>query len=230
MNQFFLGNALWQLIIQSDLISKSVLVILAVLSLLCWSIFLYKWMIIRNKKRAMKKALTRITTVNTLEELKGMCSGAQGSLPGYFLGCNLSLVSSQLEVNRLQSVPVISLGQWDMIQDSIVQAVDNQIRNEESYLSIISTAAAVSPLLGLFGTVWGLVHAFIRISQENSADIATVAPGIAEALITTLAGLMVAIPAVMMANYLQQQIHQLEGLFCRFIDKTNVIIQRQLVR
>ncbi len=229
MKQLFLGNALWQLIVQSDIISKSVLVILCILSVLCWSIFLYKWLVVRMKKRTMKKALTRITTVNTIEELKGMATVVHGSLPGYFLGCNLSLVSSQLEVNR-QSVPVISLGQWDMMQDSVIHAVDNQIRKEESYLSVIITSAAVAPLLGLFGTVWGLVHAFIRISQENSADIATVAPGIAEALITTLAGLIVAIPAVMMAGFLQQQIHQLEGLFCRFINKTNMIIQRQLVR
>ena len=80
------------------------------------------------------------------------------------------------------------------------------MRTEESYLPFLFTSASVSPLLGLFGTVWGLVHAFIRISEKQSADITTVAPGIAEALITTLAGLLVAVPALVMYHYLIAQI------------------------
>ena len=71
---------------------------------------------------------------------------------------------------------------------------------------MLSVSAAVSPLLGLFGTVWGLVHAFVRIGELQTADIATVAPGIAEALITTLAGLMVAIPALVMYHYVANKI------------------------
>ena len=76
------------------------------------------------------------------------------------------------------------------------------ILHDEAYVPILSSCAAVAPLLGLFGTVWGLIHAFLQISQTQVADLATVAPGISEALITTLAGLMVAIPALIMYNYL----------------------------
>ena len=84
--------------------------------------------------------------------------------------------------------------------------VDAIVVHEESYLPFLSTSAAVAPLLGLFGTVWGLIHAFMRISEKQVADITTVAPGIAEALVTTLAGLFVAIPALIMFNYLNIQL------------------------
>jgi biopolymer transport protein ExbB len=76
----------------------------------------------------------------------------------------------------------------------------------ESTSAALSTTASVAPLLGLFGTVWGLVHAFMNIAATQSADITAVAPGIAEALITTIAGLLVAIPALVMYN-VTVQIH-----------------------
>jgi biopolymer transport protein TolQ len=77
-------------------------------------------------------------------------------------------------------------------------------------LPLLSTAAAASPLLGLFGTVWGLIHAFMAIAEHHSADIAAVAPGIAEALIATLGGLVVAIPALAMYVYLHGRVKLLE--------------------
>jgi len=81
----------------------------------------------------------------------------------------------------------------------------------EKYLPILGTSAAVAPLVGLFGTIWGLCHAFVRISQLKTADIAVVAPGIAEALLTTLAGLVVAIPAMIFFHYFSNKLRKLEG-------------------
>jgi len=84
--------------------------------------------------------------------------------------------------------------------------------------------------LGLFGTVWGLVHAFIRISEKQSADITTVAPGIAEALITTLAGLLVAIPALVMYHYLMSEIRTIERQLFILADKFSFIVQKLFSR
>ena len=97
-------------------------------------------------------------------------------------------------------------------------------------LSILSTSAAVSPLLGLFGTVWGLIHAFIRISERQSADIATVAPGIAEALITTLTGLAVAVPSLIMFNYCRSQVGKIEQMFLTLSDNFIVKIQKFVIK
>ena len=115
------------------------------------------------------------------------------------------------------------------MQYHINQTVDTLVSNEESYLPLLSTSAAVAPLLGLFGTVWGLVHAFIRISEKQSADITVVAPGIAEALITTLAGLVVAIPALVMYNYLVVRVRQIEDQIVNLADKVSFIIQHELM-
>ena len=80
-------------------------------------------------------------------------------------------------------------------------------------MGILATAAGVSPLLGLLGTVWGIIYAFINIGQQGSASIDTVAPGVAEALITTLVGLSVAIPALVGHNLLTVRINRcLDGI------------------
>lgn len=91
--------------------------------------------------------------------------------------------------------------------------------NEQSLLPILFASASVSPLIGLFGTVWGLVHALVSISQQQTADIATIAPGMAEALITTLAGLVVAIPALTLYHYLQSHVRQAEQQYGRLADR-----------
>ena len=114
----------------------------------------------------------------------------------------------------------------ESLQQQIEQSVDDILQTEEAYLPFLFTSASVSPLLGLFGTVWGLVHAFIRISEKQSADIATVAPGIAEALITTLAGLLVAIPALVMYHYLTSEIRIIERQLFILVDKFTFIVQK----
>jgi biopolymer transport protein TolQ len=78
----------------------------------------------------------------------------------------------------------------------------HEMNKLQSGMGILATTAAISPLLGLLGTVWGIMYSFINIGQQGSASIATVAPGIAEALVTTIAGLVVAIPAMVGHNFL----------------------------
>ena len=80
-------------------------------------------------------------------------------------------------------------------------------------------------MIGLFGTVWGLMHSFMSIAQKHTADIVTVAPGIAEALLTTLAGLMVAIPALIMYHYLTHRVRLLEHDLYKLSDVIVRIVQ-----
>jgi biopolymer transport protein TolQ len=124
----------------------------------------------------------------------------------------------------------MTTGQWELVSNNMDRILDDMIGNEESYLPVLSTSAAISPLLGLFGTVWGLIHSFISISQRGSADIVTVAPGIAEALITTLFGLLVAIPAMMMFNYLAAQVRSVEHSLIRLADQFGRVVQHVMVR
>jgi biopolymer transport protein TolQ len=95
------------------------------------------------------------------------------------------------------------------ISSSIAQIKAKEIHNFESYLVFVATAVTISPFLGLLGTVWGIMTAFMDIRTYGSAHINIVAPGIAEALITTAVGLCVAIPAVIFYNYLSNRASKL---------------------
>jgi biopolymer transport protein TolQ len=94
-------------------------------------------------------------------------------------------------------------------------ATDIEFSQLEAGLSSLATITTVSPFIGLLGTVWGIMNAFLGISRSGSADLSVVAPGIAEALITTVAGLAVAIPAVLCHNFLSTRLRKIEDGFIR---------------
>ncbi|HEU0229762.1 MAG TPA: protein TolQ [Burkholderiaceae bacterium] len=98
----------------------------------------------------------------------------------------------------------------------------------ESHLNFLATAGSISPYIGLLGTVWGIMHAFIGLSAVQQATLSSVAPGIAEALIATAIGLFAAIPAVIAYNRYTNQIDRLAIRFDSFIDEFLNILQRQV--
>jgi biopolymer transport protein TolQ len=226
MSQMFTGNALWHLIMQSDVVSKGVLLVLLVLSIISWSLFFYKWMMLRKKKNELKEAIAQLTTVQTFDDLRAIGFRLNTTIGGISINRNLIFLKSLLETAKLQGRIGLTGDERELLREHAYQIVDDTVIQEESNLPFLSATAAVSPLLGLFGTVWGLVHAFVSISQKQSADIATVAPGIAEALITTLAGLMVAIPALVMFVYLNTMIKDIEQKAMNLADRFILIAHR----
>ena len=226
MTQMFNGNALWHLIMQSDALSKGVLLILLVLSIISWALFFYKWMILRKKKQELKEAIAQLNTVQTFDDLRSVGFRLNNTIGGISINKNLMFLKSLLETAKTQGRIGLTGDERELLREHSYQIVDDVISQEESSLPFLSATAAVSPLLGLFGTVWGLVHAFVSISQKQSADIATVAPGIAEALITTLAGLMVAIPALVMFVYLNTMLKDIEKKSMNLADRFILIAHR----
>lgn len=98
----------------------------------------------------------------------------------------------------------------------------------ESHLNFLASAGSVSPYIGLLGTVWGIMHAFLGLSTMQQATLSAVAPGIAEALIATAIGLFAAIPAVVAYNRYTNEIDRLSMRFDSFIDEFLNILQRQV--
>jgi biopolymer transport protein ExbB/TolQ len=218
----FTGNALWHLVQQSDSISKGVLLLLLLLSIVSWSLFLGKIMTTKAHIKQLQKTIQCLRMDFSLTQLFEKISVPEDTISFSFLStlCTFAhMFFKKRDVNKNFEQYEI-----DLIMNYSDQTVDKLIEKERTGLAFLSTAAGISPLLGLFGTVWGLVHAFIRISQQQSADIATVAPGIAEALITTLAGLMVAIPALVMFNYVQVQARTVECLLQQLADRVEIIV------
>ena len=175
----------------------------------------------------MKEALEDMKQVNSMDRLLAITSTYAQTLPGYFLSKNLlflkTLLESEPEKRRLND------RECEFMQHHIIQTVDEMVVAEESYLSLLSTTAAASPLLGLFGTVWGIMDAFQHIGIRGSASLAVVAPGIAEALVATAVGLATAIPAVIFFNYFSSKLADIESEMSNFATDFLNLIERDML-
>lgn len=105
--------------------------------------------------------------------------------------------------------------------------MNREVERLETYLPFLATVGSISPYVGLFGTVWGIMNAFIALGNVKQATLSMVAPGIAEALIATAIGLFAAIPAVVAYNRFSNEVERLEVRFEGFLDEFTTILQRQ---
>ena len=209
MGSLFSTNSLWQLFKQSDTMTWIVLGILLGMSIVCWTIFLYKMVIWRARCSQLKDAIAKLKGAKNLEDVLHTASKFTNTLAGYFLSKSLSALKSLLMTERGGKTELDDR-EWEILLHSLNQILDAVIEREQSYLPVLSVSASVATLLGLFGTIWGLMQAFLDISTQHAADITIIAPGIAEALTTTLAGLMVAFPAVVMHHILNSRLAAIE--------------------
>lgn len=114
------------------------------------------------------------------------------------------------------------------IERALTATIDEELNSFESHLSTLATFGSVSPYIGLLGTVWGIMHAFIGLSNTGQATLSSVAPGIAEALVATAIGLFVAIPAYMAYNKFTSDVNYLYNKMNRFGDEFLNLINRKL--
>ncbi len=220
---FFTGSALWQLIRQSDFVSIVVLLILLAMSIACWTIFFYKLNGNRIKQKQIAGLVSQLQHAKTIHDLVTLHSHNLHTVGGYFLFKILKLIEWHGGPAQMHAITHQAM---ESLDNQLMQQVDDMMQHEESGMAVLSTSASVAPLLGLFGTVWGLIHAFVGISQAQTADIAAVAPGIAQALTTTLAGLLVAIPAFILFNLLQSKNRSFETSLTHVVDYVHRIVQK----
>lgn len=218
--KIFMGNALWHLVAQSDGMTKAVLGLLLCASVVSWTFILYKGVLLQIKKKQLIQARKKLQKIHTFSELIIFTRQEERSYPGYFLGHHLNILKK-----LITSHTVLTDKEQNALEEQRISLIEDMVYHESSYLSFLSVTAAVAPLLGLFGTVWGLTHSFMSISQKQSADIVTIAPGIAEALLTTLAGLLVAIPVSLLCYALKEQVAFVEHSLMQIADRVAFIIQ-----
>lgn len=107
--------------------------------------------------------------------------------------------------------------------------LSREVERLETHLPFLATVGSISPYIGLFGTVWGIMNSFIALGAVQQATLAMVAPGIAEALIATAIGLFAAIPAVIAYNRFSHRVEQLENSYANFVEEFANILHRQAV-
>jgi biopolymer transport protein TolQ len=174
-----------QLILQAGYVVKAVLLFLLFFSVVSWAIIFYKQ---RYFSKASKESDSFLRVFRAGRDTKGLFASAK----------NLTL--SPL-ANVYKSVYTEERANRDEIKRLLRRFEALEIAKLERYLNFLATTGSTTPFIGLFGTVWGIMNAFRGIGSAGSASLAVVAPGIAEALITTAAGLAAAIPAVVAYNY-----------------------------
>lgn len=223
-------TAAWQLIMQSDPMCWFILLSLFITSIFCVAIIALKYFSFRTERRSLEALAQRMKSVRSFTDLIAVSKEFRDGLGGRFLLSALSELKVLLDAaakKKSQGVtedvaPTLSDRDIDILETELVGISGQLIVQQETYLPVLSTSAVAAPLVGLFGTIWGLINSFIDISREKSADIATVAPGLAEALIVTLGGLVVAIPALIAFHYFASQVrqfdHQLNDLGDRFLN------------
>jgi biopolymer transport protein TolQ len=210
MFDFLRTSALWELVAVSDTLSKFILLVLACMSILCWTLFLVTWYITRCKERDLMLIMKNIATITDLTEMKRIIEKMK------FSSLSRTGIALDYIINRVITTKNNTRA-W--LEQEYTNALSYILLEHERVLPVLRTSADVAPLIGLFGTVWGLINSFMRISITKSADIATVAPGLAEALVVTLAGLMVAIPALVMYNYVHARLINLDRTIGTIFDQ-----------
>lgn len=184
------------LIKQTGIVAKIVLTILLMFSIFSWAVIFFKLKTYRAMKRENESFFDLYLSSKSKGELLNSLRRFELSpLASLFKG----VYSEFSRKNSGQQLDSLSL-------EFIVKKYSSEeVAKIQSYLGFLATTASTTPFIGLFGTVWGIMDAFRNIGIKGSASLATVAPGIAEALIATAAGLFAAIPAVIAYNYFTNQ-------------------------
>ena len=198
------GVNLWEVVLHSGSVAKVVLLVLAVFSVLSWVVIFQKTVLLNRSRRFTDRFRAQFRRAKDWRELKAASGDyAPSPLLGLFTA-GYTEVTYQLR----PAVPGAraQIKSMEAVERSLQRASVVEMGRMESYLGILATIAAVSPFIGLFGTVWGIIDAFRGIGATGNASLATVAPGISEALVATAIGLVAAIPALMAYNFFQGQL------------------------
>ena len=185
-----------KLVIASSIFTKIILSSLLLISIISWAIIFHKLFYISSYRSSISSFLKTLTTQTNLSYIEESCTHFSQS------------IAKTMPVLILKIIKLRAQGKTIPSPDAVINnAAMHEMNKLQNGMGMLATTANISPLLGLLGTVWGIMYSFISIGQQGSASIATVAPGIAEALVTTIAGLVVAIPAQVGYNHLMGNVN-----------------------
>jgi biopolymer transport protein TolQ len=209
--------------------AKAVLVLLVLFSLLSWAIIIYKGMALRRAHAQSETFLDVFRKSNKFSEVNAVCPQLKSSpLVGVFQAGYLEL-NQQVRggaSGKETAGPKPTVRSMESLARSLARAATAEVTRLERRLSFLATTASVSPFIGLFGTVWGIMNAFGDIGRMGSANLAVVAPGISEALITTAMGLVAAIPAAVFYNFFSSRVRVLSSMLDDFALEFLNIVER----
>ncbi|KYN91734.1 biopolymer transporter ExbB [Salmonella enterica] len=192
--------SVWGMYQHADIVVKCVMIGLILASVVTWAIFFSKSVEFFTQKRRLKREQLQLADARSLDQASDIAAGFSAKS-----------LSAQL-INEAQNELELSQGSEDNegIKERTGFRLERRVAAVGRYMGrgngYLATIGAISPFVGLFGTVWGIMNSFIGIAQTQTTNLAVVAPGIAEALLATAIGLVAAIPAVVIYNIFARQI------------------------
>ncbi|QCI12356.1 protein TolQ [Pseudomonas putida] len=216
-------STVWGLISDAGLVVQAVMLCLVLASLISWYLIVQRGTALRRADAHSRTFLRQFRGTEVGQLYQAIKSQPAPSHAGL----------QQLFIAGYQSFQQLQPGQQpdsvlEGVERSLLVAIAEQEERLEKGLSFLATVGSVSPYIGLFGTVWGIMNAFLGLSQVQQATLSTVAPGIAEALIATAIGLFAAIPAVMAYNRLSARSQALLTRYYAFGNELQGRLQRRL--
>lgn len=207
----FSSDSILNLVAQSGIVAKIVLVILLIFSLVSWAIIIKKSQLFRRAHAQSRQFLSLFRRSQKLSEISAGCEPLRGApLTEVFLAGYQELQNQILLVSNNPATghgtPAGSLKSLECVRRALLRGSSSELSKLEKKLNWLATTGSVTPFIGLFGTVWGIIDAFAGLGSAGTATLKAVAPGISEALITTAAGLFAAVPAVIFYNHFLHQL------------------------
>ena len=217
--------SMWSLFMRATLTVKLVMIVLVVASIWAWAIIIQKLLDYRRARTETAAFETAFWSGEPLDELFDQIGpDPDGPSEKVFASGMAEWRRSHRDDGAL--IP----GAQARIDRSMDVAIAKEAEGLNKGLSLLATVGSTSPFIGLFGTVWGIMHAFIEIAKAQNTNLAVVAPGIAEALLATGLGLLAAIPAVVFYNKLSADSDRIVAGYEAFADEFATILSRQLDR
>lgn len=198
----------------SGIVAKIVLLFLLFFSVVSWAIIISRYLLFSRARKEGEYFLRAFRKSRKFSDVTTVCEKLPNTPLVAIFQAGFNELNYQIQVAQTAQAGSgtnpggetpregrMLIKNLESINRSMLRAENNEVGRLERLLGVLATTGSVTPFVGLFGTVWGIMDAFQDIGLEGSANLATVAPGISEALITTAAGLFTAIPAVMAYNY-----------------------------
>ncbi len=218
------GVAIFELMFRASGPVQLVLLLLIAASVISWTMIFRKFYAYRQALREASRFESRFWSGTNLNQMFTELSKSENAATGMAS----MFIEGFREFKRLtQQQNIQPMDILEGTQRAMRVALSREVDDLETHLSFLATVGSTSPYVGLFGTVWGIMHSFMALSGAQAVTIADVAPGIAEALIATAIGLFAAIPAVVAYNRYANKTERLITRYEIFMEEFASILQRQ---
>jgi len=215
---------LWGLFMQADIVVKLVMLMLIVASVWVWAIVFEKVTTLRRIGRAADGFEDRFWSGGSLDELYD----AEGENPAHPMAAVFGAAMGEWRRSaRVAGADMARRGTQERVERAMTVAIQREMDRLERWMVFLASVGSTAPFIGLFGTVWGIMHSFSAIAQMHNTNLAVVAPGIAEALFATAIGLVAAIPAVLAYNKISTDLSRFAGRLEGFGTEFGAILSRQ---